>query len=252
MENFMISWYNWGVFLAVFIAAACAIYVVFDSQGSMGNPTMARLLSVAGALLTLPSLGYRLLEADALEAGLVPSYYLGLTDENWFLIWAWVAIAGVVLALIGLIYYLTSVRNAVPPYQPEPTIPVTPPPPPPQRPRPQQPRPTPPTVPLGQEAAPVAWLVVRSGPRAGHQFGLSQQKANLIGRDPSRADIVIDDDTVSREHARVRYDNGQFVVYDMASTSGTYVNGNLVQRQLLYDNDRIGLGRVELVYKRAT
>ena len=39
-------------------------------------------------------------------------------------------------------------------------------------------------------------------------------------------------------------------IIDMASTSGTLVNGNAVQRQMLYDNDRINLGRVELVYKK--
>lgn len=259
MESVMTAWYEWAVFLGVFIAAACAIYVVFDSQELGSGATLARILTIVGAVLTLPSLIYRLVEADKLAGGIIPGYYLGLTDENWFLIWGWLAIAGVVLAVVGLIYYFTSVRNSqaryVPP--PEPTIPMTPPPvassptvPRPQT--PQQPRPAPATVPIGQEAPPVAWLVVRTGPRTGHQFGLSQQKANMIGRDPSRADIVIDDDTVSREHARVRYDNGQFVIHDLASTSGTYVNGNLVQRQLLYDNDRIGLGRVELVYKRAT
>ena len=36
----------------------------------------------------------------------------------------------------------------------------------------------------------------------------------------------------------------------MASTSGTYVNGSVVQRQMLYDDDRINLGRIELVYKK--
>lgn len=254
MESLMTAWYNWGVFVGVFIAAACAIYVIFDSQDSRGDTTMARILAIVGAMMTLPSLVYRLLKADDLAAGVIPSYYLGVGDDNMFLILAWVALAGVALSLIAVIYYFTSVRNSQSAYVPAPTVQATPvvvaPPSAPRTAAPAQPRPSPLTVPLNQGAAPVAWLVIRSGGRAGTQFPLGQDTANLVGRDPSRADIVIDDDTVSREHARLRYDNGQFVIHDMASTSGTYVNGNLVQRQLLYDNDRINLGKVELVYKR--
>jgi pSer/pThr/pTyr-binding forkhead associated (FHA) protein len=106
------------------------------------------------------------------------------------------------------------------------------------------------TMPVSQEPPPQAWLVVRQGPRVGAQFGLGMSRPNVIGRDPNKADILIDEDSVSREHARVRFENGQFILYDMASTGGTYVNGNMVQRQMLYDNDKIRLGRVELAFKK--
>jgi pSer/pThr/pTyr-binding forkhead associated (FHA) protein len=109
----------------------------------------------------------------------------------------------------------------------------------------------PPTQQIAPEPAPTAWLIVRSAQRSGTQYGLSIKRNNTIGRDARQADFVLDDDTVSREHARVRYENGKFVVYDLASTSGTYVNGNMIQRQMLYDGDKINIGRVELVFKEA-
>ena len=84
----------------------------------------------------------------------------------------------------------------------------------------------------------------------GKQHNLSQNSSKIIGRDPNRADILLDDDTVSREHARIKYENGQFVLYDLGSTTGTFVNQNRIQRQMLYDDDRITLGRVEMLYKK--
>jgi hypothetical protein len=44
-------------------------------------------------------------------------------------------------------------------------------------------------------------------------------------------DIVLDDYKVSREHAILKYANGEFTLIDLASTHGTYVNGEGVERQ---------------------
>jgi len=113
------------------------------------------------------------------------------------------------------------------------------------------PRPAPrvgPTRPL-REAPPVtAWFVMRSGPRAGKQFGLSTGR-NIIGRDASRCDLILDDASVSAQHAQVRYERGQFVIYDLASTNGTFVNNRRIQRQPLMDNDVVRLGNTTLVFK---
>jgi pSer/pThr/pTyr-binding forkhead associated (FHA) protein len=91
--------------------------------------------------------------------------------------------------------------------------------------------------------------VLRSGGRSGKQFGLNRGR-NTVGRDSSQADIVLDEDTVSGEHARVQFEHGQFYVYDLASTNGTYVNNRRVQKQMLMDGDTLRFGNAQMVFKR--
>lgn len=106
-----------------------------------------------------------------------------------------------------------------------------------------------PTVPVGVPPEPIGLLVLRSGPRTGQQFGLKRGR-NTVGRDSSRADIVLEDETISGEHARVQFEQGQFYIYDLASTNGTFVNNRRVQRQLLMDGDVVRFGNAQLVFKR--
>ncbi|MCB1024650.1 MAG: FHA domain-containing protein, partial [Acidobacteria bacterium] len=66
-----------------------------------------------------------------------------------------------------------------------------------------------------------------------------------LGRDP-QGDIVIEGSAVmvSRAHAEIRYQNGDFVVVDNNSFNGTLVNERRISSETpLYDNDRIQLGR---------
>jgi hypothetical protein len=103
---------------------------------------------------------------------------------------------------------------------------------------------------LVDQRTPVSgWLVIRSGSRAGKQLGLSASARNSIGRDASRCDLVLDDPAASREHARVQWEHGQFVLYDMASANGTWLNNNRVQRQNLMDGDVIRIGDTTMVFK---
>ena len=244
MEQLLAFWYNYGVFFGVFLAAAAAIYIFFDAQqgAAPGRATWPKILSLAGLVLTLPSLFYRLTQMDA--AAVLANIF---ESDNNFALFFYLALLGLLLAAAALVYYFLRARDeeVAPPLPP---MPITPPPS--VEPIEARPRPVAATQPLMQEPPPQAWLVVRSGPRVGTQFGLGVSRPNVIGRDPNKADIVLDEESVSREHARVRFENGQFVLHDMASTSGTYINGNNIQRQMLYDNDRITLGRVELVFKR--
>lgn len=105
-------------------------------------------------------------------------------------------------------------------------------------------------MPLGVPTQPVGWLVARSGSRSGQSYGLKQGD-NTVGRDSHRADIVLEHPTVSGEHARIRFEGGQFYLYDLASTNGTFVNNHRVQRQMLMDNDVVRFGDAEMVFKRA-
>ena len=93
-----------------------------------------------------------------------------------------------------------------------------------------------------------AWLVSRLPGRAGRQFPL-QAGRNTIGRDGTRCQVVLDDSTVSNEHAAVVFERGRFVLYDLASTNGTFLNDQRIQRQMLYDGDEIRLGNSVLVFK---
>jgi hypothetical protein len=127
--------------------------------------------------------------------------------------------------------------EAVPPpvAQPEPALPAAP--------------PLDPTRLVGQPTAVNGWLVIRSGVRAGTQQGLRTSSPTDIGRDASRCDLVLDDPAVSREHARVQWEHGQFILYDLASVNGTWVNNQRVQRQSLMDGDAIRIGDTTMVFK---
>ncbi len=77
------------------------------------------------------------------------------------------------------------------------------------------------------------------------------EPVTYLGRDPSQVEIVFEDRSVSRRHARIEhYGRDQFVLFDEASTSGTWVNLEPVAQAgaLLRHGDRINLGRVALVF----
>jgi hypothetical protein len=61
-------------------------------------------------------------------------------------------------------------------------------------------------------------------------------------------DLVIDDPRVSRDHAQLRVKNGRFVIFDLNSTGGTYVNSQRSHQSVLYPGDVISLAGVPLIY----
>ena len=68
-----------------------------------------------------------------------------------------------------------------------------------------------------------------------------------VGRKVDR-DLVIADPRVSREHAIIASENGEFYVVDQGSKHGTFVNGERVQRQKLLRNDRLEFGVRDIAY----
>lgn len=60
--------------------------------------------------------------------------------------------------------------------------------------------------------------------------------------------LVIDDPRVSRYHAQVRYVRGRFIIFDMNSTGGTYVNGQRVSQSVLYPGDVISLAGLPIIF----
>ena len=100
---------------------------------------------------------------------------------------------------------------------------------------------------LNQPAPQVGWLVITAGKRTGRDFRLG--RVTDIGRDGAKSDVILDDDAVSAEHARIKFERNQFVLYDLASSNGTKVNGKHVQRQSLADGDNIAIGETTLTFK---
>ena len=75
-------------------------------------------------------------------------------------------------------------------------------------------------------------------------FELSEG-SKTVGRGTG-CDFVIDDEMVSAEHVRIIGEKGKYLVHDLASRNGTFVNQERVLRQYLNDGDEIGLGRARL------
>ncbi len=84
-------------------------------------------------------------------------------------------------------------------------------------------------------------LVVRSGPTQGKSFDLTKNEVT-IGRDTAN-DIVINDPEISRKHARLVLQGNGYVLEDLGSTNGTYVDGQrLMGPYVLRPGDTILLG----------
>jgi diguanylate cyclase (GGDEF)-like protein len=90
-------------------------------------------------------------------------------------------------------------------------------------------------------------LVVIYGDDLGRKYDLDQS-ATVIGRS-SGADIQIDQDSISRNHARIAHEGKVALVADMGSTNGTFVNDELVVGSLpLRNGDLIKIGRTIFKY----
>lgn len=74
-------------------------------------------------------------------------------------------------------------------------------------------------------------------------------KTIYIGKS-SDNDIVIEDAFVSRKHLRISLQaNGEYLLEDLGSTNGTFVNGNRVQQKILSSNDVVKIGETILPWK---
>lgn len=80
-----------------------------------------------------------------------------------------------------------------------------------------------------------------------YRFARSMPEA-VIGRDPS-CDIFINDESLSRAHARVRWDRGRAWVVDLGSKHGVCHNGLPVATAALEDGDILRIGETELTFR---
>ncbi len=84
-------------------------------------------------------------------------------------------------------------------------------------------------------------FIVRTGPNPGMVFELTEEVL-MAGRDVTN-DIVIGDAEMSRQHARLTRTPGGYVLEDLGSTNGTFVNGErLMAPRVLNPGDLVGMG----------
>ncbi len=92
----------------------------------------------------------------------------------------------------------------------------------------------------------MARLVVASGPDRGKEFDLGDRET--VGRSKP-ATIVITDTKMSRQHARLVRRGDGFLLADLNSSNGTFVNGQRTTRSELKDGDRVVFGSTEVAFE---
>ena len=91
-----------------------------------------------------------------------------------------------------------------------------------------------------------ALLLMQRGPSAGARFLLDADRTTA-GRSPD-ADIFLDDVTVSRKHVEFLREGDGFVVRDVGSLNGTYVNRERIDRAVLSTGDEVQIGKFRMTF----
>ena len=89
-------------------------------------------------------------------------------------------------------------------------------------------------------------LVVVEGPNRGKKFTLAKDLVKVGKRENN--DLVITDTTVSRNHLEIVYTEDSFLLRDLESTNGTFINGTRVKEAYLAPGDLIKLGNTTLEF----
>lgn len=257
--DLVVAWYRWGHFLALVIALFAVSWVFYDSAQKGREATIWKIISVMATILVLPSLLLWLFPTLGDPAS--PRTVYGAVDAL-----AYIGLLAGVGALISLVGHTLALGEPVrtcpscgrrldpsweycPYCAPAPApVETTP-----------EPTPVAPTEALREgypgpvpsrleetrileveEIEHLAYLAQTSGPRRGKTYQL-REKFN-IGRDATDNDLLIDDDAISRHHARIKLEEGQFVLYDLATTNGTFVNDKRIDKHALSHGDVIKIG----------
>jgi len=110
--------------------------------------------------------------------------------------------------------------------------------------------PSPQPVPTPVEGKALAMLLEYEGDQAVNQYKLFGTTITL-GREEDN-DITLKNDTVGRYHAKIVFQNGNFILFDLGSTNPISVNGIQTKSKDLSDGDQIILGEVQLIFRSLT
>ncbi len=92
-----------------------------------------------------------------------------------------------------------------------------------------------------------ALLVVKRGPNAGSRFVL-EHEVTTLGRHPE-SEIFLDDITVSRRHAEIVRGEAGYVIRDVGSLNGTYLNRERIEQEApLAPGDEVQIGKFRMVF----
>ena len=157
-------------------------------------------------------------------------------------LWLWLVIGGgVLLLLIIVVIIVVKRRNRAPVYEPmpEPEVPLL-------EPAVRK------TVMLGvggtEDSIPiVGWVVPMQGPNQYQTFKLLQG-ATKLGTG-GNAHVVVSDEFMSTEHAEIVCSQAGFILNDLGSTNGTYLNERRISSRELVDNDVFKLGGTDFKFK---
>jgi type III secretion system YscD/HrpQ family protein len=89
------------------------------------------------------------------------------------------------------------------------------------------------------------WMIkVITGPNSGAEFFMQKGRSYIIGKDPEVCDIIFQDLSVSRQHAKITLDDeAQVTIEDLGSRNGTLVKGKqITEATPLHSQDLIALG----------
>jgi hypothetical protein len=100
----------------------------------------------------------------------------------------------------------------------------------------------------GTTAPPAATLRPTTGDLAGREFPVSKTLLS-IGRGLDN-DLVIDDPRVSRHHAQITFRHSHYLLRDLRSTNGTFVNDQPVEAVVLASGDIVSIGGFELEFSQ--
>ncbi len=250
----VLEWYRWGVAVAFAITLVATLWIFFDSTSKNYEATIWRVGSLLAALVVIPSAILGFFPELSVGLGALPVLLaiLGMIATIGSLIVLVLYTAGIGVHPLDLsegeleFDSLPALEEAPPSQVPTPVG--------------IKPAVSPmdsdisdliPEVPLDLDGEtqedepealfPLGWIVLMDGHRAGQEFRL--RELIDIGRDSKHNDVSIDDPAISRQHARVRQEEGFFVLYDLASANGIMVNGETVQRHVLQQGDRIVVGQ---------
>jgi pSer/pThr/pTyr-binding forkhead associated (FHA) protein len=73
----------------------------------------------------------------------------------------------------------------------------------------------------------------------------------VLGRGEN-CDVVIPHESISREHVRIKKLKPGYVIFDLKSKSGTYINGKPIVENLLKEGMAVRIGEVEFIFRAAS